>query len=167
MKPLLEIKSADLKVMTKAELQEVFDASSDFDRSEVGRDEILPGEVINGNLFWATKLGCEITNIFWKGKRFYEEYKGNNYLLSLTPWSSKHFFKFDFHCNNFIESPISEKNNRCFGLRYNSYPDNPYPISNILDEMRKVNDNLYIGTGNFQLPWGSYILFDWYYLERQ
>jgi hypothetical protein len=142
--------------VSKKELAELFSKCDIFAPNELeGR---IDGQVINGNLLWVTKYGLCLTNWFWRGKTFYFPNRfGRNYLsLGLAD-----FNLFKFRTN--IEDSM-EYTGKVFSLRY-SYPFsfNPWPIRLIVDEMRKVREGLYLGTGNIKI-FGTFYLFDWYIL---
>ncbi len=148
----------DLLKSDKNELAELFENCQPFDVAELSGP--YDGVVINGNLLFNLKVGKAITNKIWRGKVFYPENKIGKNILALG------FFKLDmFKFKTAMESSMDFEGD-VFTLRYKYKSSiNPWPVKPIKDEMRKIRDDFYIGTGNIKIL-GKYFLFDWYVLKK-
>jgi len=134
----------DLLSANKSELKELFTKCEPFKLEELNGH--VNGTVINGNGIWGNKLGLFLTNLFWKGKAFAPDEKIGRNILSLG------FFDFTFFKFKTNIEQSKDYNGNVFTLRYKyKFSLNPFPIRIIVDEMRKINDGLFLGTGNFNI----------------
>ncbi len=149
----------DLLNAKKSDLKKLFVKCESFKIEEL--DGQTNGTVINGNLLWNNKLGLFLTNLIWKGKVFMPNEKNGLNLLSIASYKFSHFkFKTNIEKSNYYTGDV-------FTLRYKyQFSLNPFPIRIIVDEMRKIRDGLFLGTGNLNLM-GKFFLFDWYILENE
>ena len=118
------------------------------------------GKVLSGIAHLQNPLGVYLTNIPflpWKGKQFNRINKGEGEGINLIElWPSKQTM---FHFKTAIVESLITGDHDVFSLDYDQ-PGNPWFIRQIRDDLKKIDDGLFLGTANFRIKNGyKFILY--------
>lgn len=149
---------------SKAELDQLFLAGQTPSMNEIKGP--TRGKVLSGVAHLQNPLGVYLTNmpvLPWKGKQFEtinkEQGRGIN-LIEL--WPTKQTM---FHFETAIVPSLIDGDNDVFSLNYD-LPGNPFFIRAIRDDLKKIDDGLFLGTANAKIK-GSYKFVLYFALETE
>lgn len=162
--PLKQYRLDALMGKSKQELESLFLSGQTPSMEEIQGP--TRGKVLSGIAHLQNPLGVYLTNIPflpWKGKQFdlvnKNEGKGIN-LIEL--WPTKQTM---FHFETAIVNSLIDGDNDVFSLNYD-LPGNPWFIRQIRDDLKKIDDGLFLGTANFRTKEG-YKLILYFALETE
>lgn len=156
--PLKQYRLDALIGKTKAELDTLFLSGQTPTIEEIQGP--TRGKVLSGIAHLQIPMGVYLTNIPllpWKGKQFEAINKNEGRGINLIEiWPSKQTM---FHFETAIVKSLIEGDNDVFSLNYDQ-PGNPWFIRQIRDDLKKIDDGLFLGTANFRRKNGySFILY--------
>lgn len=112
------------------------------------------GKVLSGIAHLRLPLGVYLTNVPflpWKGKQFEADDANHGHGINLVElWPTKQTM---FHFNTSIVPSLIEGDNDVFSLDYD-LPGNPWFIRQIRDDLKKIDEGLFLGTANFKTRTG-------------
>ena len=146
--PLKQYRLDALMGKSKAELDALFLAGQTPTIEEISGP--TRGKVLSGIAHLQLPLGVYLTNVPflpWKGKQFDAVSKSEGRGINLIElWPTKQTM---FHFETTIIPSLIAGDNDVFSLNYDQ-PGNPWFIRQIRDDLKKIDDGLFLGTANFK-----------------